>query len=69
MTIFKNIMAKETRQQRKRSAPGPPKGKEIETKASRHSKAVAEPKPSTSSADPDTLMSWNGEKIANVRYL
>ena len=66
-------MPKEIRQ-KKRSAPGPPKGADLEAKASRQAKtrsqakAVEEPKPSTSSAeDPGTAPKWNGEKISNVR--
>ena len=62
------------RRQKKRSAPGPPKGADLEAKASRQAKtrsqakAVEEPKPSTSSAeDPGTAPKWNGEKISNVR--
>ena len=62
--------------QKKRSAPGPPKGMDLEAKTSRQAKtrsqakAVEEPKPSTSSAeDPGsgTASKWNGEKISNVR--
>ena len=62
------------RRQKKSSAPGPPKGADLEAKASRQAKtrsqakAVEEPKPSTSSAeDPGTAPKWNGEKISNVR--